>query len=72
MHQLPYSWGRPTSAPGVFAIGGGDWVITWSPEQIHPYAREWLRLSQRMGPAGEMAPPIDLWMYSLQTKDLND
>lgn len=72
MHQLPYSWGRPTERPGVYAIGGKEWEITWSPEQIHPYAVYWLNLSRRFGPAGEMAPPLDLWMYALQTKDISD
>ena len=70
--QIPYNWGHPTGAPGVFAIGGEDWVITWSPEQMHPYTAEWLALSARVGPAGRLAPPIDLWMYTLQTRDLND
>jgi len=70
--QLPYSWGKPTETPGVYGIGGADWVITWSPEQIHPYAREWLDLAQRVGPSGEMAPPLDLWLYSFQTRDISD
>ena len=70
--QTPYSWGRPTETPGVFALGGEGWVITWSPEQMHPYAAEWLALSSRVGPAGRTAPPIDLWMYTLQVRDLND
>lgn len=72
MHQLPYSWGRPTDRPGVFAIGGGDWEITWSPHQIHPYAQQWLEMASRVGPAGETAPRMSLWMYTLQTKDLSD
>lgn len=70
--RLPYNWGRPTERPGVFALGGEEWQITWSPEQIHPYARYWLSLAARMGPAGDMAPPQDLWMYALQTKDISD
>ena len=70
--QVPYSWGRPTEAPGVFEIGGGDWTITWSPQQIHPYAAQWLEWSSRFGPPGRMAPPEELWLYGLQTKDLAD
>ncbi len=68
--QVPYNWGRPTDTPGVFAIGGGEWIITWSPEQIHPHAAQWLEWSSRFGPGGRTAPPIDLWAYSLQTKDV--
>jgi len=70
--QVPYNWGRATSAPGVYAIGGGDWEITWSPQQIHPYAAQWLEWSERFGPPGRTAPPMDLWMYGMQTKDLAD
>lgn len=69
--NLPYSWGRPMETPGVYAIGGGDWVITWSPQQIHPYAAQWLEWSSRMGPNSKMAPPMDLWIYGLQTKDIS-
>lgn len=70
--DVPYSWGMPTRTPGVFGIGGGEWVITWSPQQVHPYARYWLELASRVGPAGRDAPPIDLWMYGLQTRDISD
>lgn len=70
--QVPYSWGKPTETRGVFALGGGDWVITWSPEQIHPYAAQWLQWAARFGPSGATAPPQDLWAYSLQTRDLSD
>lgn len=72
MQQLPYNWGVPTDQPGVFAIGGGDWQITWSPNQIHPYAQFWLKLSSQVGPAGRTAPPMELWAYALQTKDISD
>lgn len=70
--QVPYSWGRPTEAPGVFAIGGGDWEITWSPQQIHPYTAQWLEWGTRFGPPARMSPPLDLWMYGLRTKDPSD
>lgn len=70
--QIPYNWGQPTETPGVYAIGGKEWMITWSPEQIHPYAALWLDWSARVGPSGRTAPPIDLWMYTLQVRDLND
>lgn len=69
--NLPYNWGYPTETPGVYAIGGGDWVITWSPQQIHPYTAQWLEWSSRMGPNPKMAPPMDLWKYGLQTKDIS-
>lgn len=69
--QPSYSWGLPTRTPGVYAIGGRDWEITWSPEQIHPYARQWLALAARVGPSGRQAPPIDLWMYTLQVRDIS-
>lgn len=70
--RLPYSWGQPTDVAGVFAIGGGDWVITWSPEQVHPYALQWLKWASQFGPAARQAPPQDLWNFGLQTKDLSD
>lgn len=70
--RVPESWGVPTEVPGMFALGGGEWVITWSPNQIHPYAAQWLEWASRMGPPGRMAPPMDLWMFGLQTKDLAD
>lgn len=70
--QVPHSWGRPTDTPGVYAIGGGDWVITWSPDQIHPYAAQWLDWAKTFGPPGRLAPDLDLWMYGLRTKDLAD
>ncbi len=57
--------------PGVFAIGGGDWVITWSPQQIHPYAAQWLEWASRFGPSPEAAPPQDIWSYTLQTRDIS-
>lgn len=66
--QMPYSWGRPTQTPGVYALGGNEWVITWSPQQVHPYARQWLEWGSRVGPGGQTAPPADLWAYTLQTK----
>lgn len=69
--RVPYSWGEPTATPGVFVIGGGDWVITWSPTQIHPYALQWIEWGSGMGPSGLKAPPQDLWNYSLQTKNLS-
>lgn len=68
----PYSWGRPTDQPGVYSLGGAGWEITWSPDEIHPYARQWLEWSQRFGPPARMAPPQDLWHYTLQTRDLAD
>lgn len=68
---LPYSWGEPTDEPGLFALGGEDWVITWSPECIHPYAAQWLKWASRFGPSGRTAPPQELWSYSLMTKDLS-
>jgi hypothetical protein len=67
-----YNWGVPTDAPGVYALGGAGWEITWSPEHVHPYAAYWLELSTRYGPPGRMAPPQDLWHFTLQTKDLAD
>jgi hypothetical protein len=70
--HLPYNWGRPTEAPGVFELGGGDWWITWSPQCIHPYAAQWLQWSSQMGPSGRGAPPQSLWAYGLQTKDISD
>jgi hypothetical protein len=70
--RLPYSWGRPTSVPEVYSLGGGDWEITWSPNQVHPYATLWLMYAARYGPPGRLAPPADLWAYSLQTQDLAD
>lgn len=70
--QVPNSWGRPTEMPGVYALGGGKWEITWSPDQIHPYAAQWLEWASRFGPPGRTAPPIDLGFYSLQVKDLAD
>lgn len=70
--QVPYSWGRPTDAPDIFAIGGGDWVITWSPRQVHPYAAQWLKWASQFGPAGRAAPPVDMWLYGLQVKDISD
>lgn len=69
--NLPYSWGVQTDAPGVFAIGGGDWVITWSPHQIHPYAAQWLEWASRLGPSGREAPSQDLWSFGLMTKDIS-
>jgi hypothetical protein len=71
MH-LPYNWGQPTETPGVFALGGGNWVITWSPEQVHPYAAQWLEWASRMGPAGRAAPREGLWFYGLQVRDISD
>jgi len=68
---LPMSWGAPTGTPNVYALGGGDWVITWSPTQVHPYAAQWLAWAQRFGPAARTAPPQDFWSYGLQTKDIN-
>lgn len=70
--RLPYSWGRPTGTPGVYELGAKEWVITWSPNQIHPYAAQWLIWASRFGPPGRTAPPQDLWAYSLQTRDLAD
>jgi hypothetical protein len=70
--NLPYSWGRPSETPGVYELGGADWVITWSPLGIHPYAAQWLNWSARFGPAGRTAPPQDMWSYGLTTRDLND
>jgi hypothetical protein len=69
--NVPYSWGQPAKTPGVFAIGGGDWVITWSPQQVHPYAVRWLELAARMGPASRCAPPQDLWSYSFDTRNIS-
>lgn len=66
--QVPYGWGRPVGE-GVFAIGGGEWVITWSPEQMHPYALQWLKWASGFGPDPRQAPPPDLWAYGLQTKN---
>lgn len=70
--KVPYNWGRPTETPGVYELGGNEWVITWSPEQIHPYAAQWLRWAELFGPAGRFSPPQDLWHFGLQTKDIND
>ncbi|MGE5674298.1 MAG: hypothetical protein ACM3XM_10480 [Mycobacterium leprae] len=66
--NLPYNWGRPTAVPGVFALGGGEWEITWSPDKPHPYAIFWIDQSHRFGPPGNLAPDEDLWFYGLQTK----
>lgn len=66
---MNYSWGQPTDEPGVYALGGGDWVITWSPRQIHPYAAQWLEWGSRFGPSGRLAPREDLWAFGLQTKE---
>lgn len=71
-NHLPYSWGRPTKTPGVYELGAREWVITWSPDQIHPYASLWLQWAARFGPAGRSAPPQDLWSYGLQTRNLSD
>lgn len=71
MKQLPYSWGVPTETPGVFAIGGGDWVITWSPQQIHPYAAQWLEWASQVGPSPKKEPPQENWHYALMTRDIS-
>ena len=68
---VPYRWGRPTDVPGVFALGGGDWIITWSPTRVHPYAAQWLEWASRFGPVPQLEPPQDLWSYALQTQDLS-
>lgn len=68
----PYNWGRPTETPGVYELGGGDWVINWSPLSVHPYAEQWIDWSRRFGPSPRTAPPQDLWHYTLLTRDLND
>lgn len=70
--QVPRSWGQPTEVPGVYALGGEDWVITWSPTQIHPYAAQWLEWAAQFGPSPRYAPPQDMWAYTLQTKDISD
>lgn len=71
--QLPWTYGRPTGEPGVFAIGSGDWITTWSPGVIHPDARQWLEWSSRTGPSPRLAPRRpDMWFYTLFTRDLHD
>lgn len=67
MH-LWYSYGCPTATPNVFALGGGGWEITWSPNQVHPYAIEWLRMASGFGPDWRLAPPEDLWAFGLRTR----
>jgi len=70
--QPSYNWGRPTDVPGVFVLGGEDWEIAWSPMNIHPYAAQWIEWSSRFGPPGRMAPPGEMWAFTLQTRDLAD
>lgn len=67
--QIPQQWGVPTTTPGIYAIGGGDWVITWSPTLIHPYALQWLQWASTFGPDWQTAPPADLWFHALRTKE---
>ena len=71
--QLPYNWGRPADVSGVFSLGDGEWIMTWSPNQVHPYTAQWLEWATRFGPPGRLAPAQpDLWLYGLQVKDLAD
>lgn len=69
--NYPRLYGRPTDLAGVYAVGGGDWVITWSPERIHPYAALWLEWAARFGPNPATLPDPDVWHYSLFTKDIS-
>lgn len=65
-------FGLPAAEPNVYLLGGGDWWINWSPQQIHPYALQWLQWASAFGPSPAYLPPPDVWHYGLLTRDISD
>lgn len=60
-----------STGPEQFQVGLGTWTIAWSPQQVHPYALQWLRWAASVGPSPQLIPDPDVWHYTLLTQDIH-